>query len=135
MHIQTVDDDAAWLARVREEAGKWWLRTDRERTLKNGPLDTVVPLSDTEPIGIVTSTHPWQVQHRASGQPVGGNWQFCLDARLWLWLALGICQWHLVPDVATARREWGEELDRMEAQLRAAVGARAAGVAAEGERG
>jgi hypothetical protein len=38
---------------------------------------------------------------------VGGSWPARTRelARLWLFLALGIMPWHLVPDVATARWE------------------------------
>jgi hypothetical protein len=77
-------------------------------------------------------TRAIRVVHRQSGDEVGGDWPSREATKLWLWLALGIVPWHLVPDVATARQEWGSELDRMEARLRAAVGARAIGVAAEG---
>jgi len=115
-------DDAAWLAQVRADAGRWWSSTDRDRSINDCPLYTILLLPATVPHDIVTATHPWQVRHRMSDTPVGGNWRLRHDARLWLWLALGLCSWHLVPDVATARATWGDALDAAEARLRRALG-------------
>jgi hypothetical protein len=110
---------------VKADAGRWWgSRRIVMGVRGNGLLDFC-------PLVYGNLADGWRVLHASTGDEVGGTWPDESAAKLWLWLALGIVPWHLVPDVATARQEWGSELDRMEARLRAVVGARTAG--GEGE--
>ena len=103
-------DDAAWLAQVRADAGRWWASTDRQRIAHTAPLL----------IGLPSWGH-WTIKTHGMEQ-VGGTWVSRDHARLWLWMALGLCAWHLVPDVATARAAWGDALDAAEARLRRVLG-------------
>lgn len=97
--------DAAWFAQAREDAGRWWGgRRIVMGERGNGLLEyCALVYGHTGPDG-------WRVLHANTGDEVGGAWPTADAARCWLWLALGIAQWQLVPDVATARREWGAEL-------------------------
>jgi hypothetical protein len=90
-------DDAAWLAQVRADAGRWWASTEREKVADTCPLLIASPA--------YLSYAVWmRAVFRRDGR-IGRNWSDVAHARLWLWLALGIVPWHLVPDVATARWE------------------------------
>jgi hypothetical protein len=104
-------DDVAWLAQVRTDAGCWWASTDRDRTEGTCPLW----------LGNADAGY-WLVFRRGDLRAVGGRWPDRAAARLWLWLALGIVSWQLVPDVATARRQhFGAELDAAEERFRRAL--------------
>lgn len=110
-------DDAEWLAQVRKDAARWWANAEAvHRSPVGHPL---VLWRHQEGIPPVTS---WYVHHKASMAMVGSPWQTEDGAKLWLWLALGMASWHLLPDVPTAQlRTLVTELDAAEARLRRAL--------------
>ena len=101
-------DDAAWLAQVREDAGRWWRRWN----VNERPALLLRP----EHRGSLR----WVCWHPASSDIIGGVWPDYDAAILWRALALGICSWKLQPDIEMAL--WGDALDAAEARLRRVLG-------------
>lgn len=101
--------DAAWLARVRRDAGRWWATYDPSPTAAPGLTWGATP-------------HGWLVSHRASGRPVGGTWPNHDAVRLWFWVALGLHTWGLIQDPARIDPERWADIAAAEARLRAALG-------------
>jgi hypothetical protein len=100
--------DAAWLAQLREDAGRWWSTGDGG---EGAPL-----VLTTDPWG------GWYVRHLPSADILGGAWRTEQAARLWLWLALRDVDWHLIADPARLDAERLADLAALERRLRAALG-------------
>src|SRR5690242_959999 len=99
--------DADWLAQVRRDAGRWWSTGDGGEGCPLTVNGARIPV--------------WQVWH-AGAHRIGGVWLREADARLWLWVALGLVNWSTLASPARLSAEQLAELAAAEARLRAALG-------------